>query len=127
MNGLPSTKVKKLEKFWNKRGSTCCKLFNLNVPGSHYSHSLPILRLLHKISPKEGKFSRFDHDGRGVKILKIEQISFVHESLTCRPGNFDLLLSLHLNLQAFRVISSCHTCIIHSKFFQHPSTGLWRT
>ena len=41
-NGLPSMKVKKMEKFQNKRGLMGCKWSSLNAPGTeiHLCHSI---------------------------------------------------------------------------------------
>ena len=44
-NGLPSMKVKELEKFQNKMGLKGCKWSSLNAPGTENSLSHPILKL----------------------------------------------------------------------------------
>ena len=44
-NGLPSMKVKKLEKFQNKIGLKGCKWSSLNAPGTETPLSHPILKL----------------------------------------------------------------------------------
>ena len=44
-NWPPSLKVKKFEKYQNKRGSTCCKWPNLNTPGTQTPQYHPIPEL----------------------------------------------------------------------------------